>query len=346
MWLKLSNVHKVSAKRADGSTFYYFYAWRGGPRLCHENGKPLVENDSPDSFVDALERARQDQKRPARNTISWLIEKFKESQDWEDLKPRTRKDHLKHFKVIKEEFGTSSLLKAEAQGSRGAFKNWRASMAHAPKVADNHWSSLLRLFTFAVDQEYMSRNPCANAGKLYKGNRADKWWSPSEIQRFRALASPQIDLAMLIAISTGQRQGDILSLLWSQYNGTHLTVHQSKTGKIVKVLCAPDLKTTIDKLPRRSTHILISEDKKPWSQSGFSASWRRTTKRAGIVDRTFHDLRGTFVMMALRNKQKIEDIALITGHSLSDLRTLEKHYMGWDQAAADDVILAFNQNKI
>ena len=51
-------------------------------------------------------------------------------------------------------------------------------------------------------------------------------------------------------------------------------------------------------------------------------------------------------MMALRNKQKIEDIALITGHSLSDLRTLEKHYMGWDQAAADDVILAFNQNKI
>ncbi len=148
-----------------------------------------------------------------------------------------------------------------------------------------------------------------------------------------------------MALDTGQRQGDLLALKWSDYDGSRITLTQSKTGKYVSVLCSGELKRMLDSQPRASTYILVNGRGAPWTQSGFSASWRKAGKRAGLVDLTFHDLRGTFVIMCLRAGMKIEDIRLVTGHSISGLRTLEKHYMGWDSDAADSVILALQKNK-
>lgn len=344
MWLELKNVHRVKKRLADGTQKLYLYAWRGGPRLCDEYGNPLNQNASPAEITASVEREKQDRKSPIVGTISWLIDDFKKSDKWQEFKPRTQADHLKHFQKIQQEFGSNTLKKAEARGSRAAFKNWRQSMARTPKVADNHWSSLSRIFTYAVDQEYMSRNPCLGAGKLYSGNRADKWWTPDDLTRFRAVASPELKLGLLLAVHTGQRQGDLLALKWNQYDGERLIITQSKTGKTVSVKCTDSLRRWLDQIPRTSTHVLVNSRGIPWTPSGFQASFRKATRKVGIKDRTFHDLRGTFVVNALRNGGGIEAVAKITGHSLNDLRTLEKHYMGWDQEAADSVILALNQN--
>lgn len=41
----------------------------------------------------------------------------------------------------------------------------------------------------------------------------------------------------------------------------------------------------------------------------------------------------------------LEDIARLTGHSVSEVRAVaEKHYLAWDQEAADKVILRMEQN--
>lgn len=337
MQVDLTGIHKVKKRLANGTITHYYYAWRGGPRI---DGKP-----GSDDFLASYQQLKAQRKQPLQGTISWLIEEFKKSDDWRNMAQRTRDDHVLMFRKIREEFGHDSLKRAQERGSRSAFKNWRASMARSPKTADKAFSSLSRLFTWAVDEEIMDRNPCRGVPKLYKGNRANKHWSATDLARFRQTASAQIRFALLIALETGQRQGDLLALKWNQYDGTHLTIKQSKTGKVVRVLCSEALRSSLDALDRTSTHILTSEDRKPWSASGFQASWRRTTRRAGITDRTFHDLRGTFVLCALRAGQKLEDVARVTGHSLNDLRTLEKHYMGWDQDSADDVIIALDQNR-
>jgi hypothetical protein len=36
---------------------------------------------------------------------------------------------------------------------------------------------------------------------------------------------------MLLAINTGQRQGDLLRLPWSTYNGAEIKLRQRKTGQ-------------------------------------------------------------------------------------------------------------------
>ena len=75
-------------------------------------------------------------------------------------------------------------------------------------------------------------NPCRdqNIEKLYTANRRDKVWTDIQIAAFKAHASPEVALAMGLGFWTLQRQGDLLSLPWSAYDGDVITLKQGKTG--------------------------------------------------------------------------------------------------------------------
>ena len=352
MWYRLKGVHKTTKTLADGTRKDYYYAWAGGPRIEEEPGTK--------EFRQAYDAAHASTKTLAPGTIAWLIQEFtaEDCEAWEELRSRARKDHLESFKIIKAEFGTTTLKKVQEKGSRKKFKNWRASMKDTPRTADKRWSSLNKLFNWAVDQEHMDRNPCAKAGKLYKGNRADKIWTPQQEAAFEAVAHKQLLRAKLLADDTGQREGDLLALQWSAYDGTRIRLTQSKSkrsnkpGKRVSILCTKRLKAELNLMKAEneardvpSTHILVGLRGRPYTQSGFGASWRKASRRAGITadDVTFHDLRGTFVVKLIRKGRTLEQIAKITGHSMKELRTIESVYAGFDEETADDTIVALNR---
>jgi integrase len=68
---------------------------------------------------------------------------------------------------------------------------------------------------------------------LYTADRTNKLWGETEITALLAVASAEIKLALVLALWTGQRQGDLLRLPWSSYDGTHVRFRQSKTGRRV-----------------------------------------------------------------------------------------------------------------
>jgi len=51
-----------------------------------------------------------------------------------------------------------------------------------------------------------------------------------------------------------------------------------------------------------------------WTSHGFSSSWRKTCKKAGVAGVAFKDLRGTFVTRAALNNCTEAKIAYVTGH--------------------------------
>jgi integrase len=95
-------------------------------------------------------------------------------------------------------------------------------------------------------------NPCERGGKLYRGTRVDKIWSDEDVTRFLAVASPQMRLAMALAINTGERQGDLLKLAWSAYDGSNIKVRQRKTGAYVPVPVSDELRQALDAAPKLS----------------------------------------------------------------------------------------------
>ena len=136
-------------------------------------------------------------------------------------------------------------------------------------------------------------------------------------------------LALTLALWTGQRQGDLLALPWSGYDGSHIRLRQSKTGQAVVVPVGRPLKALLDATKRCGPMILTNARGRPWTSDGFRTSWRRLCAKAEIVGLTFHDLRGSAVTRLALAQASPPEIAGVTGHSLADVHViLDRHYLG------------------
>jgi integrase len=191
-----------------------------------------------------------------------------------------------------------------------------------------------------LNRGLISANPCEHGGRLYRsGARVDKVWTTDDEATFLRHAPSHLHLPLLLALWTGQRQGDLLRLPWSSYDGTHIRFRQSKTGRRVKIKVGAPLKAALDATPKRSTIMLTNSEGKPWTSDGFRASWGKACKAAGIVGVTFHDLRGTAVTRLALVGCSEAQIASITGHSLRDVYSiLDANYLHRDTALGDSAI--------
>ena len=90
-------------------------------------------------------------------------------------------------------------------------------------------------------------------GACIAASRADKVWTADDEADFLRRAPATCILPLLLALWTGQRQGDLLRLPWSAYDGTHIRLLQRKSGerrvRVVIPVGAP-LKAALDAQPR------------------------------------------------------------------------------------------------
>lgn len=317
MQVKAKGVHKVTAK---GRTYYY--AWRGGPRIDAEP----ESRDFLDQYV-RLTRNRRD--GPFEGRLAELVRLYCRSNRWTKLRESTRKTYLYCFDLIEAEFSDLPAADLCRPGARRMFLDWRDEIAEdRPRMADMTMSVLQAVLSFAVDRELIAVHPLEKVAKVTDGSRRDIIWLPGEINRFKATAPEHLVRSLMLGMWTGQRQGDLLRLTWSAYDGETITLRQSKTGSHVRVMVAAELRDCLMAAPRATAvTILTTADGQPWG-SGFRSSWRKAVAAAGIADRTFHDLRGTFVTLAYRNGASIRDIAEITGHTERDAESIiRKHYL-------------------
>jgi integrase len=340
MRIDLKGIHAAHVKLADGSIKIYYYAWRGGPRLRGEPGTP----DFIASFNEAVEK-----RDPEPNgTLQYLINWFQFTGEFRTLGERTKADYIKQIKIIERNFGDFPLKALAAKTARGEFKDWRDKLAlKSARQADYAWTVLARILSVAKDRGKIAVNPCEKGGRLYDGTRVDFVWSIEDETTFLKHAPAHLHLPLLLALWTGQRQGDLLLLSWSAYNGTHIRLRQSKSRRrrarpvYVNIPVGAPLKVALDTATKNkhSTLILVNSDGRPWTPDGFRASWGKACKKAGIQKVTFNDLRGTAVTrLALVGCTEAE-IAAITGHSLRDVRSiLDAHYLHRDQALAESAI--------
>jgi integrase len=244
------------------------------------------------------------------------------------------------IKIIERAFADFPLSAMTDVRTRGIFKSWRESLARASRrQADYAWVVLARVLSWGMDRGLVAANPCARGGRLYRGSRAENIWTASDEAAFLERAPAHLHLPLLMALWTGQRQGDLLRLPWSAYDGAHIRLRQGKGAVRVVIPVGAPLKAALDATPKRSTIILVNSDGSPWTSDGFRASWGKTCKRAGVVGVTFHDLRGTAVTRLALARCTEPEIATITGHSLRSVRAiLDTHYLARDPALGESAI--------
>jgi integrase len=338
MRVRLKGINSKRKRLADGSIKTYHYAWKGGPPLRGEVGTP--------EFIASYNEAVATKIAPPTGVLLALLFRFQESAEFQfGISPRTRRDYVKQIKRIERAFGDFPIKGLNDPRARTVFLEWRDQLAQTSlRQADYAYGTLARILSWAHNRGLIGKNPCSKGGKLYHGTRVDKIWNDEEVARFLRTAPPYLRLAMLLAINTGQRQGDLLHLPWSAYDGKFIKLRQRKTGAYVPIPVADALKDALDAAPRRCPIILTNSDGKPWSESGFQGAWGKATMRAGIRGLTFHDLRGTAVVTLARAGCNEVEIYSITGHKPSDVQAiLTTHYLPRDAEVASNAIAKLNR---
>lgn len=342
MRVRLKGINKVRKKLADGSFVTYHYAWKGGPRLEGVPGSP--------EFHASYNAAVEGRRLTPAGTLRAILDAYEGSSDFAALAPRTRTDYKKHLKHIEAEFGDFPIKALEDRRTRGEFLAWRDRLAvTSRRNADYRFAVFARVLSWGFDRGLTPLNPCERPGRLYRSTRSETIWSDADEAAFYAKAPAHLHLALALALWTGQRQGDLLRLTWTAYDGQHIRLKQRKTGARVVIPVGAPLKLALDVAKRqlaaiedgkpRPLTLLATETGTSWTESGFRASWRKACAKAGVVGVTFHDLRGTAVTrLALAGCSEAE-IATLTGHSLRDVGAiLDSHYLKRDGGLAESAI--------
>jgi integrase len=228
-------------------------------------------------------------------TLNDLFNRY-ENEVVPTLEPRTQKDYRQHLAVLRKTFGhmgPDELVPKDI----GRFLSGPTKGA---VQRNRQIATLSAVYTKAVGRWFEAdRNPCAKVERNQTKPR-DRNVTDAEFAAVYKLANPRLQVAMDLALLTGQRQGDLLAMKWSQVTPEGVTLRQGKTGKRLMIGMSPTLQAVLERaraflpnLPRE--YVLRRRDGQPYTQNGFRAIWQRTMRRhkkAGGERFTFHDLRG------------------------------------------------------
>jgi integrase len=315
--VRLNGVASATKILASGEKRTYYYAWRGGPQLYGEPGSP--------EFVESYHEARR--RDPNPSLFKSIITGYLTSPEFSEIRDRTKRDYVKQIAKIENAFGDLPLEALADPLVTKVFLDWRNGMKASPRQADYAWAVLMLLMSWGRTQGLISYRPPGRVKRLYKGDRADKIWQDDHIVAFMRAAPVRLQWALVLATETGQRQGDLLKLPWSAYDGDWITLTQSKSNRKVKVPVSVRLKAMLAIVPKVGPVILTNARGRPWTANGFRAPWRHASRNAGILDLHFHDLRGTAVTRLSEAECTPQQIARFTGHALRDVGTILDRYL-------------------
>jgi integrase len=335
MRVRLKGLNRVTKRLSDGSSVTYYYAWKGGPRLTGKPGSP--------EFIASYNEAIGSRKLAPAGVLRTVLDAYESSSDFAALADRTRADYKKHLRAIAAEFGDFPLAAISDRRTRGEFLAWRDRIATTSRrTADYRFGVFARSLSWAFNRGLTSLNPLERPGRLYRSNRNESVWTDDDEAAFLAKAPAHLHLALTLALWTGQRQGDLLRLTWTAYDGQTIRLKQRKTGVRVAIPVGAPLKAALDAAKENkkdAVTILTTAGGHSWTESGFRASWRKACVKAGVVDVTFHDLRGTAVTRLALAECSVAEIATITGHSLRDVGAiLDSAYLNRDSGLAASAI--------
>lgn len=201
--------------------------------------------------------------------------------------------------------------------------------------------------SYAVEDDLIGTNP-ARGIKVARTDESEEPWTWLTLDEIRLIEEceqiPAADkAAMLFAIYSGLRAGEVFGLRWSDVDlrARTITVCRSwtttttKSKKVRRIpLFAPARDVLVEhRLQSRSTHLVFPGRGGRVHKKGYSANWRRNLALAGIKRRVrLHDARHTFATHLVSGSWgrawRLEEIQLLLGHSTIHMVQRYAHMVG------------------
>jgi integrase len=341
----------------DGTRRTYWFHRATGERLHGEPGSP--------EFISDLAAAEKLMGNRLAGTFNHLVRLFTLSAEFDtSLANSTKIEYRRMLTKAETEFGDMPIAALDDPLVRREFMDWREKVARASgeREADNRLSAISAMLTWAVERGHISGNHLRGFKRLYHADRSEIIWLPEHIAAFMAAGPIEMQRGMILGLHTGQRQGDLLRLPWSAYDGTAITLRQGKArrgrspGRPVIVPCTMALRRMLDSMERVSPLILTTKTGQSFKKRYFARLWDETAKAAGLESIVlpgleeparlhFHDLRGTTVTLLSESGCTPQQIATITGHSLKTVHRILERYLARTCGLAEQAIFNWENSE-
>lgn len=262
------------------------------------------------------------------DSFAGLIDRYLKSVEYRGLAPDTRLDYARTCKLLE-----GALVDPDTKASlpfryvtRPILKAVRNRFAATTRKANKLTQMLSRLYSWAQEEELVPDgfNPASGIKRLKRpgGEKEIVAWSDAEIAWILAAAPAHVVTPILLALYTGQRREDVVSMTWQQWQGDELRVRTSKTRTLIDLGCHAVLKAHLEALRRESKivsltgPICLTPAGKPFTPNGLSGAVRRVVeKHAHVPDnRSMHGLRYAAAARMEEGGATVADIEAVLGH--------------------------------
>jgi Phage integrase family len=240
---------------------------------------------------------------PKPGTLGLLISEYRANAAFKDREPRTRQDYQRVFNYL-QPIENTALIKF----NRGLVVRIRdkAAEQHGRRFANYVKAVLSILFGWGLERDYVKLNPAEKVKNIRRPKgapKANRPWSDEERHVVLDVTPTHIVTAIGLMMFTGLGPKDALKLPKSFYRDGEIATRRSKTGEPVFWPVPEELRRILEAAPKHNAITLCANsDGRPWTESGFRASWRPIRLRleeAGKIDSglTMYGLRHTVAVI-------------------------------------------------
>jgi integrase len=186
----------------------------------------------------------------------------------------------------------------------------------APATVNRETTCLKTLFNKAVEWGRIETNPAQRVKKFREANPKERILNRDEARRLIAEVAPHIRPVLILALNTGMRKAEILSLKWKDVDFVKgfIFIGDSKSGKSRTIPMNGLVFNTLRGMEKRSDYVFFNPETKSHVQdikTGFKAACRR----AEIKGLRIHDLRHTAASWMVEAGVDLVTVSRILGHS-------------------------------
>lgn len=245
------------------------------------------------------------------DTIEALMLAYEHSPEWRKLSASTQATYTRYLTY----FAGIGHLQA-ATFDRRSVMELRDHVAEdrGDGAANTFMIAASSLFSWAVKRGWLVQSPCLRIERLEGGEYPA--WSWQEVEHALPHLREPLRRAVILALYTGQRRGDVCQMTWAAYNGSKIRVRQEKTRQPMVIPCHPSLSAELDRWERIAPTMLTSDNGRPWRPSHISNAMCDALRRIkGFPEhRNMHGLRKLAATLLAEAGCSTHEIAAITGH--------------------------------
>ncbi len=219
----------------------------------------------------------------------------------------------------------------------------------SPATLVRYLAALSHLFTVAVREwGWMDDNPVRKVKKPREPLGRERFLDDDERERLLGACKNGDDTPLytvvVLALSTGMRRGEMMSLRWCQIDFTNqrITLHKTKNGErrsVPLVGLAQELLQQLSRV-RRIDNDMLFPGKTAGKPVELKRPWNAALAVAGVANFRFHDLRHSTASYLAMNGATMIEIAAVLGH-----KTLQmvKRYSHLSDAHTQRVVEGMNR---